>query len=126
MKNKESDLHSVLNTFADNNIFTTISGTHAIRRALSTVYNEKKKNIHRSLPLTPIKYPNKPFYALLLTTRCRYDRCLCTYVRRGTGLPPAKSSGFLVTFTKLDRLNRCKEIVEFVPEKWVVYIRLYK
>ena len=66
----------------------------------------------------------KKNYAMIRTTRARYDRV--SYVRVLKDLDRGiKSNGFLVTYPKVGKKNEVKIVTEFIPDKWIVEMRMY-
>ncbi len=65
---------------------------------------------------------DKKNYAMILTTRARYDRV--SYVRVKRDLDRGiTSNGYQVTYPKIGKKNEVKMVTEFIPDKWIVEIR---
>ncbi len=66
---------------------------------------------------------DKKKYAMILTTRARYDRV--SYVRVKRSKSHHTDNGFQVTYPKIGKKNEVRMVTEFIPDKWIVEMRKY-
>lgn len=66
----------------------------------------------------------KKNYAMILTTRARYDRV--SYIRVLRSDSHHRDNGYQVTYTKIGEKGTVKTVTEFIPDKWIVHMHKYK
>lgn len=64
-------------------------------------------------------------FALIVTTRARYDRVSYTRVLKDLD-KGVRENGYSVTYTKILDKGKTKKVVEFIPDKWIVQFRKYQ
>ena len=64
---------------------------------------------------------DKKNYAMILTTRARYDHVSYVHVKRSES--HHTDNGYQVTYPKIGKKNEVRMVTEFIPDKWIVEMR---